>query len=156
IITVLSFALLLLSWYNSYQFDHNPISSEIKEQVKNKQIHLVKLIKKKYQINFKVPLIITDKMNSSLFGMTTYDSQINKITIYLNKKRFKESLDYMINDVMPHEYAHAMMFRFGDFSSLNAGHTLQWQKVCLFLEGNHCDRFVNHNDILIDKKKLFY
>ncbi|NQY92733.1 MAG: hypothetical protein HRT43_01090, partial [Campylobacteraceae bacterium] len=94
IITVLSLSLLLLSWYNSYQFDHNPISSEIKREVKNKQIYLVKLIQKKYQINLKVPLIITDKMNSSLFGMTTYDSKINKITIYLNKKRFKESLDY--------------------------------------------------------------
>jgi len=155
-ITILSLFLLLFSWYKSYQFDHNPISNDIKRQVKNKQIQLVKLIKRKYQMNFIVPLIITDQMKSSLFGMTTYETKRNQITIYLNKKRFKESLDYMIDDVIPHEYAHAIMFKFGNFSNKNAGHTLQWQKVCRSLEGLRCDRFVNHKDILIDKTKLFY
>jgi len=155
-VTVLSLFLLLLSWYKSYQFDNNPLSQDIQRKVHNKQVQLVKLIKRKYKINFNVPLLVSDQMNSSLFGMTTYDSKINRITIYLNKKRFKESLDYMIDDVIPHEYAHALMFKFGNFSNENAGHTLQWQKVCLSLEGLKCDRFVNHHDILIDKTKLFY
>jgi len=144
-----------LSWYKSHKFDTNPLSKDIKSKVNNKKNRVLRIIKNEYNLNFNTPLLITDKMNSKLFGMTTYDTQTNVIKIYLNKKRFKESEDYMIEDVIPHEYAHAIMFKFGDFSHKNSGHTLRWQKVCLKLEGKRCDRFVNHEDILVDKTKLF-
>ncbi len=153
-ITLFSLVLLLYSWYNNREFDNNPISQDIKQMVATKKFEMLKTIKYKYKIDFKVPLIITDKMNSKLFGLTTFDTKTQKIKVYLNKKRFKESLNYMLEDVIAHEYAHALMFSFGNFSSKNSGHTLAWQKICKSLNGKRCDRFVNHNDILIDKTKL--
>jgi|GEM_PF-384854 len=155
-ITLISVLLLLFSWYKNYQFDNNPISNEIQKKVQEKKIQMIKLIRRHYNIYVNIPILITDKMNSKLFGMTVYDNKDSSIKIYLNKKRFKESINYMIDDVIAHEYAHALMFKKGEFSSKNSGHTLKWQKACLLLEGNRCDRFVNHKDILMDKTKLFY
>ena len=147
--------LLIYSWYNTYQFDNNPISKDIQDKVAKKEYEILRLIKKKYNVNLNVPLEITNKMNSKLFGMALFDTRTNSIKIYLNKKRFKESLDYMLRDVLPHEYAHALMFHFGDFSNKNGGHTLGWEKACLNLNGIKCDRFVNHNDIVIEKTNFF-
>ena len=156
IITLISLLLLFYTWYKDYKFDNSPVSDEIKKRVTVKKQRILKIIHNKYKINFNIPLRISEKMDSRLFGATVYDSKTKKIEVYLNKKRFKENIDYMIDDVMPHEYAHALMFRLGEFSNENSGHTLRWQKVCLELEGKRCDRFVNHNDILIDKTKMFY
>lgn len=147
--------LLIYSWYSSYQFDNNPISKDIQDKIAKKEYEILRLIKKHYNVNLKVPLTITNKMNSKLFGMAIFDTKTNSIKIYLNKKRFKESLDYMLKDVLPHEYAHALMFNFGDFSNINGGHTLAWEKACLNLNGVKCDRFVNHNDIAIEKTNFF-
>ncbi len=155
-ITILSSFLLLYSWYNNYKFDNNPISYEIKKKVALKQNRILRIIKNKYKIDFNISLQISDKMSSDLFGATTYESKTKEIKIYLNKKRFKENLDYMLNDVMPHEYAHALLFRFGEFSNKNSGHTLKWQKLCIELEGKKCDRFVNSHDIFVNKLKNFY
>ena len=152
-LTVLCLGLLLNSSYKNYKFDNNPLSNEINKKIAMKKSEIRKLIKKRYKVEFNPSVIVTDKMSGKLFGMAAIDA--NEIKIYLNKKRFKESLNYMIEDVLPHEYAHALMFRFGNFSSKNSGHTITWQKICKNLNGSRCDRFVNHNDILIDKTKLF-
>jgi len=154
IITIGSLILLIYSWYKDYQFDNNPLSKDISQKIAAKKFEIKRLIKNKYQTNIEFDLIVTNKMNSNLFGLASYDVNTNEIKIYLNKKRFKESLDYMIEDVMPHEYAHALMFSFGSFSNKNSGHTVAWQKICKNLNGKRCDRFVNHNDILIGKTKL--
>ncbi len=61
----------------------------------------------------------------------------------------------MIDSVLPHEYAHAIMFILGDFSRQNGGHSKKWQEICISLEGKKCDRFVNHNDIIIEKTNPF-
>jgi len=153
-ITTAAIILLIYSWYNSYQFDNNPLSYELRNNLAQKEHGIKKLIKKHYKIDLNIPLIVTNKMNSKQFGMATYDTRTNQIQIYLNKKRFKESERYMLRDVLPHEYAHALMFAFGDFSNQNSGHTLRWQQACKKLNGSRCDRFVNHDDILIDKTKL--
>ena len=79
-----------------------------------------------------------------------------KIKIELNKKRFQENENYMINYVLPHEYAHALMFYFGKFEEENGGHTTLWQKFCFDVGGIKCDRFVDHNDILIEKIGTIY
>ena len=62
----------------------------------------------------------------------------------------------MIDYVLPHEYAHALMFIFNKFPKQNAGHTKLWQKICLTLEGKKCDRFVKHNDIMMGKLDFLY
>ena len=62
----------------------------------------------------------------------------------------------MINNVLPHEYAHALMFVFGNITNKNGGHTKQWQNICLSLEGKKCDRFVKHIDIMMGKLEFLY
>ena len=62
----------------------------------------------------------------------------------------------MIKDVLPHEYAHALMFVLGDFSNINGGHSLKWEQICKKLNGLKCDRFVNNHDIIIGKTKNLY
>ena len=154
IITLSSLVLLLFSWYNSYQFDSNPLSNDIKAKIDKKEKEIIALIGKHYGFYFNVPIIISDKLNSNLYGAAIYDDK-HQIKIVLNKKRFKESLEYMIDDVLPHEYAHALMFKFGEFSKRNGGHTKRWQDACIRLGGSRCDRFVNHQDIIIGKTTLF-
>lgn len=155
IIIFISFIFLFFSLYKTYTFKNNDLSKDLKEAIKIKTLELRFLARTKYKINKKIPIIISNKLPSSLFGMATIDEK-NKIIIYLNKKRFQESSSYMINDVLPHEYAHALMFILKDFTSSNAGHSLRWSKICKNLEGLKCDRFVNTNDIVIGKTNFLY
>ena len=146
---------LLYNWYDLYSFNKNPLSKEILHKIKQKEQHLKKLAKRHYNIHVSFPIIIEEKMPAKLFGMAVY-GQDKSIKIYLNKKRFKENIEYMIEDVLPHEYAHAMTFIQGDFSMENGGHTRRWQQICQKLEGRKCDRFVTHQDIIIGKTKFLY
>ncbi len=57
----------------------------------------------------------------------------------------------MINQVIPHEYAHAVMFHLNDFSKKQGGHTKKWQEICKNLNGIKCEQFVNHQDIIVGK-----
>jgi len=61
----------------------------------------------------------------------------------------------VIEDVLPHEYAHALMFYTNNFTKENAGHSILWQKYCKALNGLRCNRFVNHNDVIIGKTNFF-
>jgi uncharacterized protein YjaZ len=103
------------------------------------------------KVNF--PVEIVDKIPDNLFGLATY-SQTGQIKILLNKNRFKENEEYMIDSVLPHEYAHAMMFYIGDFTKVSGGHTKRWQQICLNLGGKKCDRYVGQNDILFEKVRF--
>jgi hypothetical protein len=153
-ITILGSIFLVYSWINTYNFKKNPLDEKIVKKVKEKQYYLEKLSYQKFGINRKIPLIISDKMPSKLFGAATY-SKNGQISIYLNKKRFKESSEYMINDVLPHEYAHALMFVKGYFTDENGGHSKQWQNICIELEGINCNRFVDHDDVIMGKSIFF-
>lgn len=155
IITISGSIFLGYSFYKGYQFNANRLSPKIVKEVEYKQRILRSLAIKHYNIHQKIPIKISDKLPDNLFGAATLDKQ-NNIIIYLNKKRFRESSDYMINDVLPHEYAHALMFVKGDISQTNGGHTLKWQKICQNLEGQKCDRFVNNKDIIIGKTGFLY
>ena len=154
LVVFLACSLLIYIWYDSYSFNQNPLSKSIQLKIYEKHQNLKYLTKKYFGIQNSFPIIISDEMPSSRFGMAVF-SKDSKITIYLNKKRFKENEDYMINDVMPHEYAHAIMFQMRDFSDENSGHSKKWQNICKKLNGLRCNRFVNHQDILIEKTNLF-
>lgn len=154
IITTSAIALLVYLWYEDYSFSKKPLNKEYQLKIYEKNEELKKLAFKHFKITKSFPIIISDEMKTNRFGMASY-SYNSKIEIHLNKKRFKENVNYMIDDVLPHEYAHAIMFYFKDFSKENSGHTKRWQAICKKLNGKRCDRFVNHNDILIEKTNLF-
>ncbi len=151
-ITLFATIFLIYNLYKSYKFKNTPISKEIKLKIDKKEREVVALIKKHYKINFKVPIIISDKINSKLYGVTFYDG-FKDIKIILNKKRLKESLNYILNDVIAHEYAHALMFRFDKYSR-DDGHSKKWQEVCKKLGGSRCNKYANSNDILMEKVKF--
>ncbi len=153
-IVIVSIILLTMIYYNNSKYDGDNLPLEIQTKLKQKEYHLRKLIVQKYNKKIKIPIIISDKISDNLFGLAAYDK--DGIKIILNKNRFQESSDYMIDYVLPHEYAHALMFVFRDFTKENGGHTLKWQKICLNLEGKKCDRFVQHNDIVLGKLDFLY
>lgn len=153
-ITIVASLFLIYSIYENYKFKNNPLDTKILAKIKTKQIELQILAKKKLQIEQKIPIKISDKMPSKLFGAASSDKKGN-IVIFLNKKRFQESVDYMIEDVLPHEYAHALMFVLGNYTNRNGGHTIEWENICKSLNGIRCTRFVNNHDIIIGKTTFF-
>lgn len=152
--TVFGSLFLIYTWYDNYQFKNNPLDEKILNKIKQKEQELQNLALIKYGVKRKIPIKISDKMPSKLFGAATTDRKGN-IAIFLNKKRFKESVKYMIDDVLPHEYAHALMFVFGDFSDENGGHSLRWENICKNLNGLRCNRFVNNHDVISNKINPF-
>lgn len=153
IVLVVSSFLLIYIWYKDYKFKNSPLSIELQEKIHIKENQIKSLVKKYYKINVDVPIIISDRLSNKHFGLASFNN--GKIVIYLNKNHFLESENYMINDVLPHEYAHALMFIFGDFSNENGGHSKKWQNICKNLNGLRCERFVNTEDIIIGKTNFF-
>lgn len=153
-LTIFSIFFLVYNWYENYQFKNNPLNQNIMRNINKKHKELEILAYQKFNIKRKIPVIISEKMPSKLYGAATF-SKNGQIQIFLNKKHFQESLEYMIKDVLPHEYAHALMFVYGNITNQNGGHTLKWQNICKSLNGLRCDRFVNHDDIIIGKTNFF-
>jgi hypothetical protein len=149
-LVIVSVLLLAYNWHKDYEFDTNPLSQKLEKQIFEKKQQTRQLLKANFGFDLDVPLIVSEKLPSSLFGAAVF-TQDEKIIIYLNKKRFKESSDYMIHHVIPHEYAHAVMFYLKDFSKEQSGHSKKWQNICKKLNGIKCDRFVDNHDIIIGK-----
>ena len=149
-LVIVSVLLLAYNWHKDYEFDTNPLSQKLEKQIFEKKQQTRQLLRANFGFDLDVPLIVSEKLPSSLFGAAVF-TQDEKIIIYLNKKRFKESSDYMIHHVIPHEYAHAVMFYLKDFSKEQSGHSKKWQNICKKLNGIKCDRFVDNHDIIIGK-----
>lgn len=146
---VLGVLFLAINLYSGYQFKTEPLSKEIQAKIDAKEEEVISNIKKHYGVDFRVPLIISNALPSNLYGVAVL-SERGSIKVYINKKRIRESLDYILDDVIAHEYAHAVMFASGNHSR-KEGHSAQWQEICKNLGGSRCDRFVNHNDIIYGK-----
>lgn len=102
-----------------------------------------------FGMRYKFPLIITDKIPGKLYGLTSYKN--GKIKIFLNKKVMQESMSYIISDVIPHEYAHALLFKLGKYSHMQEGHSKLWQDTCKKLGGKDCKQYVNQKEIILSK-----
>lgn len=142
---------LLYMIYTSYEnksFRENPLSEDILNNVGFAEKKVLDLIYKKYNFKPFITLIISNDFNSRLYGITSYKNA--HATIYLNKKRFKESSVYMIEEVIPHEYAHAIVFILGKKTSQD-GHTKVWKDICFKLDGKACVRYVDNEAIIREK-----
>lgn len=149
LITLAALAGLAINWYGGYRFDNNPLPEAITLQIAEKERQIIALVRQRYAMEFDVPVVVSDKIDTRLYGLAAYAPD-GRITVVLNKKRMKESLGYILDDVLPHEYAHALMFRLGNVGG-DDGHNEQWQKICRALGGSRCDRFVNHGDVVMGK-----
>ena len=153
-ITIISIILFGYVVYNDQQFKNSELSLKTLTKLKQKEYNLRKLIMQKYNIDVNIPVLVSSKLQDNLFGIAAYNN--GDIKIVLNKNRFQESEDYMIDYVLPHEYAHALMFVLNDFPKQNGGHSKKWQNICLNLDGKKCDRFVKHEDIVMGKLDFIY
>lgn len=149
IMILIAILVLANNWYESYLFKNNEISDEYKELIASKEQEVLDLMQRNYGLTFKVPLIVTDKFKGRLYGLTSYKN--GEIKIYLNKKVMKESMEYMAQSVIAHEYAHALMFKLGHYDSKGDGHSLKWQETCTKLGGKNCEKYVNTEDVVMGK-----
>ncbi len=150
-ITLMVASLLYLAnnIYKSNQFKNNEIPDDYKIRIKNKEIEVLNLMQKHYGFKLDIPMIVTDKFKGRLYGLTSYEN--GKIKIYLNKKVMQESMDYVIDSVIAHEYAHALLFKLQHNSNKKDGHSIEWQKTCIKLGGSDCQQYVDQQEIVMSK-----
>lgn len=149
----LSIGVIAYNYYESYKFDHEDIPQSYKDALAKKEDTILDDMQKHYGFKIRFPVIISNKMPGKIFGLTSLNEQ-GAVVIYLNKKVMKESFDYIVEDVLPHEYAHALLLRSGDTTNQNGGHTKKWQIVCQNLGGKNCERYVDANDVVMGKLKF--
>lgn len=127
----------------------NPLPVEYQNAIAQEEKRVLAHMQKNYGFSKKFPLIVTDKIPGKLYGITALEKR-GDIKIYLNKKVMKESFDYIIENVIAHEYAHAFLF-FVDKDQGPDGHGKIWQETCLNLGGRKCEKYVNAQDIVKGK-----
>lgn len=148
LVTLTALCYMGYNWYVQKNFEDNPLSERVQQRIQEAQQKVLEDIYTSFGLRVQIPLIVSKEFDSRLYGLTSYKD--GQIAIYLNKKRFKESETYMLEEVIPHEYAHAMHFilegaRKGD------GHTQRWQEICRKLDGIRCERYVDNEDIVRQK-----
>lgn len=147
-IIIVASLVLAKNYYDDYSFKTNDISQSYKNRIIQKEQEVLLLMQKNYGFSFKVPIIVTDEFKGRLYGLTSYKN--GEIKIYLNKKVMQESMDYMVDSVIAHEYAHALMFRLQNFKK-GDGHSKEWQNACIKLGGVKCEQYVNSHDVVMGK-----
>ncbi|MEA3522114.1 MAG: SprT-like domain-containing protein [Campylobacterota bacterium] len=148
-IILIAVAVLASNYYKSYSFKNNDIPDSYKQRIFNKEQEVLQHMKNNFGFTFKVPLIVTDKFKGKLYGLTSYEN--GEIKIYLNKKVMQESMDYMVDSVIAHEYAHALMFKEGYIHTKDDGHSKLWQQTCTKLGGVDCQQYVDQKEIIMSK-----
>jgi len=148
-VIIIAILILINNWHSSNSFKNRPISDKYKRLIAEKEKEILTKMKQNYGISFKVPLIITDKFKNKLYGATSYKN--GEIKIYLNKGVMQESMEYMLNSVIAHEYAHALIFKLGINNSQNDGHSKKWKEACVSLGGLNCEQYVDGDEIVMSK-----
>ena len=146
---IIALSILGLNYYKSYTFKNNDISTQYKKLIADKEQEVLTNMQREFGFTFEVPLIVTDKFKGRLYGLTSYKN--GEIKIYLNKKVMQESMQYMVDSVIAHEYAHALMFKLGHIHNTNDGHSKEWQRTCVRLGGKDCQQYVNQKEIIMSK-----
>lgn len=151
-IGVTFFALVILAYngYSAYSFKNNPLSTKYLLAIEEEEMRVLKNMKQNYGFSHRFPLIVTDKIPGKVFGVTSLEDN-GKIRIYLNKKVMRESFEYVISDVIAHEYAHALLFKNGYYQNGGEGHSNVWRKICVKLGGAQCRDYVNSHKVIMGK-----
>jgi len=148
-VMILSISFLSYNYYNSYSFKNNDIPQSYKQRIADKEQEVLQHMQENYGFRFRVPIIVTNEFKGRLYGLTSYKD--GEIKIYLNKKVMQESMDYIVDSVIAHEYAHALMFKLRHLHSGKSGHSKKWQQTCVKLGGVDCRQYVNQQEIIMSK-----
>ena len=146
---IFSTVILMSNYYKSSSFKNNPLPQNYIDEIKAKEKDILQHMQINFGYTYKFPLIITDKIPGKLYGLTSYKNQ--NIKIYLNKKVMQESFKYMIDSVIAHEYAHALLFKLHQNTNEKAGHSKKWQQTCIKLGGKDCQQYVDQKEIIMSK-----
>jgi len=145
----IALTVLAYNYYTTYTFKHNPLAQSYIKKIEDKEQEILQHMEKNFGVRYQFPLIITDKIPGRLYGLTSYKNGI--ITIYLNKKVMQESFKYMMESVIAHEYAHALLFKLRKNTNEKEGHSKLWQETCRKLGGKDCRQYVNQKEIILSK-----
>jgi predicted SprT family Zn-dependent metalloprotease len=145
----IAMAVLANNYYSSYSFKNSDIPDSYKQRISDKEQEVLQHMQQNFGFVFKVPLIVTDRFKGRLYGLTSFEN--GEIKIYLNKKVMQESMEYMIESVIAHEYAHALLFKQGHLHLNDDGHSKVWQQTCSKLGGVDCQRYVDQQEIIMSK-----
>jgi len=148
-VIVLAILVLVSNYKKTSDFKNNPLPQSYVEKIKSKEQEVLQHMQKNFGFAYRFPLIITDKIPGKLYGLTSYKNGI--IKIYLNKKVMQESFPYIIDSVIAHEYAHALLFKLNRNTSEKAGHSNEWQQTCVKLGGKDCQQYVDQKEIIMSK-----
>jgi len=150
-IGMIIFAIVILTsnYYSTKNFKDNPLSDEYKNLIAQKEQEILTNMQEHYGFRLQVPLIVTDKFKGRLYGAAVYKN--GDVKIYLNKNVMQESMDYIVNSVIAHEYAHALMLKKKMNTSTNDGHSNEWKKICVKLGGLNCEKYVDRNEVVMGK-----
>jgi len=146
---VIALLYLVSNIYASQSFKNNDIPDSYKQRISEKEQEVLTLMQKNFTQSLQIPLIVTDKFRGRLYGLTSYDK--GEIKIYLNKKVMQESMDYILDSVIAHEYAHSLMFAQGNYHSKDDGHSELWRQTCVKLGGKDCRQYVDTHEIIMSK-----
>ena len=150
-LAIILFAMMILgyNYYGDYIFERD-FEKRYLPSLQKKEMEILQNMQHHFGYAARFPIIITDKIPGRIYGLATFDKQ-KHVVIYLNKRIFKESFDYILDDVLAHEYAHALLLNRGYVDDTDGGHTVLWQRTCKALGGIHCERYVDRDDI-VDRK----
>jgi len=148
-IILLALSILGYNYYKSYSFKHNPLPQSYLERIAAKEKDVLEHMQKNFGFQVQFPIIITDKIPGRLYGLSSYEN--GRITILLNKKVMQESMNYIIDSVIPHEYAHALLFYLHKNSNEKQGHSKLWRHTCQELGGKDCRQYVDQQEIILSK-----
>lgn len=146
---LVAISFLFYNLYSSYNFQNSEIPQSYKNQITLKEQEILSNMQKEFGFAYSFPLVVTDKFRGRLYGLTSYED--GKITIYLNKKVMQESMRYMLDSVIAHEYAHALLFKLGRYDKERGGHSKEWQETCIKLGGKDCREYVNSHEVIMAK-----
>ncbi len=134
------------NYYSEYEFEHD-FDSKFLPPLHKKEEEILQKMQRNLGYAVRFPIVVTDKIPGRIYGLATFDKQ-GRVVIFLNKRVFKESFDYILDDVLAHEYAHALLLSRGYITDANGGHTPLWQRTCKALGGQHCERYVDREDVV--------
>ena len=159
VVIFISLLVIYMNYTNTKKFKENPISKYSKQQIEDKRVELVSIIEKKFYLSLDIPIIVMDNKNlifknSRAWGITEYKN--GNIKIYIKKNILKESEKYVLNTVLPHEFAHAIMFKNNHFYEGKEGHNSKWKEICETISNDTCSMYVDREKVVKQKIDAFF